>query len=85
MDKYSSAISDNVKKSSNFLRENTRWITLGIIILAIFITLIMAICDKYVENGDNYLLGATYFDILSVILCMFLFVNLCIGYGSVKM
>lgn len=85
MDKYSAALSDNVKRSSSFLRDNTRWVTLAVVILSIVITLIMAILNKYMKNGENYLLGATYYDIISVIICMFLFVNLCIGYGAGKM
>lgn len=83
--RYPSSVSDSVKRSSGILRENTRWVTLSVIILAVIVTLVMAICDKYLEHGERYLMGATYFNIIAVIICMYLFVNLCIGYGSKKM
>lgn len=35
------------------------------------------------EKKEGYLMGATYYDIITITIC--LFVNLCIGYGSPKM
>lgn len=86
MDKgYISGVSDRAMRTSSFFRNNTRWITLILIILAVIITLILVLVNRYGNPSESYLLGATYYDIITVTICLFLFINLCIGYGSSKM